>query len=444
MKTNQIEYYQHEFLSGLPGLPGFKTPWIDQLRKKAMEQFAETGFPEHRAEDWKYTDLSPVTDQQYAISRNLTGTWDDQKLNQISSEIDAEATLFFINGRFYKAKGDLETKGIVLKNLAEIISNDPDLARESLLSFPESVTAFESLNTAFLADGVYLNIRKGTQLTKPIQIIHIADKQGVQVHNCTRNLMVFGEDTKASIIERYIAPEKASGYLNNIVTRTVLEKGASVEQVKIQDEDPRSFHFSVQHVFLKSSSQFSSRSFSFGALLSRNDIRVEFQGENASCSLNGLFLVDSNRQADNYTETEHKVASCKSDEQYKGILDNQAKGVFRGKIKVHQDAQKTDARLNNSNLLLSKTAEVDTMPQLEIYADDVKCSHGSGSGQLDSEQLFYLTSRGVDQSVAQALLVFGFANSILEGVSSGQLRAHLKELLISKLSENSEIKELVQ
>jgi Fe-S cluster assembly protein SufD len=232
--------------------------------------------------------------------------------------------------------------------------------------------------------------------------------------------------------------------LNNTISQVQLKSGAQVKHTKIQDEDPQAFHLSVQRVSQDRDSSYSSNSFSFGALLSRNNLKIDFLGRGASCNLNGLFWVDGNRQADVYTDTEHQVENCNSSELYKGILDDKGKGVFRGRIKVHQDAQKSDARLNNTNLLLSQEAEIDTMPQLEIYADDVKCSHGSGSGQLDNEQLFYLTSRGIDHSVAHALLVFGFANSVLEGIKSNSLKTHLKALLITKLSANNEIKELVQ
>ncbi len=444
MKTTPTEHYHQQFTVVRSELPGLSTPWFDQLRKDALNRFSEKGFPQRKAEDWKYTNLSVLTDHNYVTKTDQIGKINDGEINSIAGEIDAEISLVLINGRFSKLLGNLTSENFRLENLATLVSREPETIREYLAESAETLTAFESLNTAFMADGVYLHVNRDAKISKPIQILHVTTSQDDHVHYNTRNLFIFGENSEVRIIERFLSLDSIPGYLNNTVSQVILKDGAKAEYIKLQDEDPQSFHLSVHRVHLNRDSRFSAHSFSLGGLLSRNDVRVDFLGENASCNLNGLFLVDGERQADNYTTTEHRVPRCQSSEQYKGILNDQGKGVFRGKIKVHQDAQKSDARLNNSNLLLSEKAEVDTMPQLEIYADDVKCSHGSGSGQLDTEQLFYLTSRGIDHAVAHALLVFGFASSVLERIESESLKGFFKNLLISRLSANREIKELVQ
>lgn len=439
----QIDHYQNEFSSVWENLPGYKVSWLDRLRLNAINQFTESGFPKPRAEDWKYTDLSALTSRPYEMHRTHSSTVEWKEVKDLIPEVDAAMTLVFINGKFNRIVGEV-IEGVQVLDLKEAISKHAGLLKELLSQDEPSLSAFETLNTAFMADGVCVVLEPNVQLTSPIQIIHYSETgESTRAFN-TRNLFLFKENSKAEILENYLSNQNGNSYLMNHVNRIVLEAGAKVEYSKIQNEDSVAFHFGVNRVSLKSNSHFASSFFSFGAALSRENLKLDFDGEGAHGSVNGLFMVDSNRQADIYTNLEHKVANCSSDEIVKGVLENESKAVFRGKIKVFENAQKTDARLNNSNLLLSNAAEVNTMPQLEIYADDVKCSHGSASGHLDEDQLFYLLSRGVDETSANSLLIYAFANSVVETIKSESMRKFVKETMMQKLPAQKELKEVFE
>jgi len=441
----QTDHYQNEFATAWPELPGYKTSWIDQVRLKAINRFAQDGFPHPRAEDWKYTDLSAVKEQPFGFVRPLDGKVSPERIRSVLGEIDASAILVFLNGHYLQTLfRQPEWTGVVVISLAEAITQQPRQLKELLADSSPSLTAFETLNTAFMNDGVYLQVDPGMRLEKPVVVLHLTDDQSSEQSIMTRNLLVFGEAARVTVLEKYDHIGNGSGYLTNVVNQAVLNNGAEVDYYKLQDEASSAFHFSVNHIKLQENSRFHANTFSFGGRLSRENLKLELEGANASCRLNGLFMVDGDRQADVYTEVEHKVAGCRSEETVRGIVDQQAKGVFRGKIKVYQDAQKTDAKLNNANLVLSDEAEVNTMPQLEIYADDVKCSHGSGSGQLDEEQLFYLTSRGVDESIARNLLVFAFANTIIDRIESSQIQSVIRNQMLSKFKDSAMITGLLQ
>lgn len=441
----QTDHYQDQFSTVWSELPGYKTSWLDHLRLKAINRFAQKGFPGQREEDWKYTDLAKLLERPFAINRTKPAPFSDAIIRRMLGGIEAGIILVFVNGQHVQTSGQGgEQQGVLVSSLKDAIGHRPVLVKDYLASTANTMTAFETLNTAFMQDGALLMIEPGVILEKPVVLLHIAGEDADQQQINTRNLLVFGEDSKATVLEKYSAQSNVTSYLTNVVTQTIVKAGAEIRYLKIQDESPVGFHFAVNRVSLQEHSRFDSHSFSFGGRLSRDDQKITFEGQQGECALNGLFMPDGDRQVDLYIDVEHKVPNCRSTSNYRGILDQQAKGVFRGKIKVHQDAQQTDATLNNANLILSDGAEINTMPQLEIYADDVKCSHGSGSGRLDEEQLFYLTARGIDQSMAHSLLVFAFANAAIDRIPEQQIQDFVRKQVIAKLSASTTITELLQ
>jgi Fe-S cluster assembly protein SufD len=441
----QTDHYQNQFSAAWSGLPGYKTSWLDHLRLKAINRFAQKGFPRLREEDWKYTDLSSLSERPFAVGLEPHNILSREKIRALLGKIEASLVLVFVNGHYVQTIGQAaEFPGVLLTSLKETIGQRSVLLKDYLAAYSTSMTAFETLNTAFMNDGACLLVDPGVQLEKPVVLLQIASDDSEQQHINIRNLLVFGEDSKVTVLEKYVGEGRSTSYLTNTVTQTIVKTGAAVEYIKIQDETPAAFHFAVNRITLQENSRFDSHSYAFGGRLARDDLKIVFAGEHTECYLNGLFMVDGERQIDTYTDVEHKVPNCRSESNYRGILDQRGKGVFRGKIKVHQDAQKTDAKLNNANLILADGAEMNTMPQLEIYADDVKCSHGTGSGRLDEEQLFYLTARGIDETTAHNLLVFAFANSIIDRISSKQVKSFVRNQALSRLPASALTTELLQ
>lgn len=445
MMSKQSDYYQNEFSAIWSELPGYKTSWIDHLRLRAINGFTEQGFPHAKAEDWKYTDLSEVIEKPYSMVHSVPETISDKQINPLIPQIGNALTLVFVDGVFYQIAGDLELfSGVEIISLKEALRQKSAQIKPYLDKTDKSLSAFETLNTAFMSDGVCLTVEPNAVLTHPIHIVHIGGTGMQRASLNTRHLLVFGENAKATVIETYLSAGKNDDYLTNNVMRTVLKEGAELEWTRVQNEAESAFHFAVNRIDLHRNAHLRCHLFAFGARQSRENVKVNFEGQNSFCELNTLLMINGERQADIYTDMEHKIANSGSEENLKSVMDEKGKAVFRGRIKVYEDAQHTDARLNNSNLLLSETAEVNTMPQLEIFADDVSCNHGSSTGQLDDDQLFYLTSRGIDPTSAQGLLIYAFAHSVVEAIQSEAVAAYINQLLMSKLPTEKYVKELVK
>ncbi|MCG8339309.1 MAG: Fe-S cluster assembly protein SufD [Proteobacteria bacterium] len=442
--TKQTDHYQNEFSSVWSELPGYKISWLDRLRLKAISEFTSEGFPSIKSEDWKYTDLTPVREARFQTRHVPSHDIPQERIDTLLKELEGAITIVFVDGIFHQVTHNAETQGLTLSSFKNAVDQRLVQVKDYLVSYPQTVSAFESLNTAFMNDGVYLSLEAGRVLQEPIQLLSISSGKNQHLSVHSRNLLVFGENSRAAVVERYISLSEDKEYLTNTVTQTVLNAGATVEYTKIQEESDSAFHFLVNRASLAENSNLTIHTQDFGGRLTRYNLTVELNGPNAMCRVNGLFLVDGERQADNYLLMEHKVPDCRSESLFRGVLDDKSKGVFRGRIKVHQDAQHTNAQLNNANMLLSNNAEVDTMPQLEIYADDVKCNHGSSSGKLDEDQLFYLTSRGMDREAAHNLLVYAFANTVIEKIESEDVQKLVETILLNKLASNGDLKELLQ
>ncbi len=442
--TTQTDHYQNEFSSVWSKLPGYKTSWLDRLRLKAINEFTLEGFPSLKAEDWKYTDLTAVKEARFRTRQLPSSDIPRDQVDNIIKELEGAISIVFVDGILYRADTNAESQGLLLSGFKDAVDQRLGHLKDYLIAYPDTVSAFESLNTAFMNDGVYLFLEADKVLQKPIQLLYISTRENQHNGMHSRNLLVFGENSRATVVERHVSLSDGKEYLSNSVTQTVLNAGATVEYTKIQEEAASAFHFAVNRAFLEENSSLILHTHDFGARLTRHNMNIELNGGNAICRLNGLFMVDGERQADNYALVEHKVPNCQSESMFRGVLDHKSKGVFRGRIKVHQDAQRTNAQLNNANMLLSNDAEIDTMPQLEIYADDVKCNHGSSSGKLDEDQLFYLTSRGVEKEAAHKLLVYAFSNTVVDRIESEIVQKLVKTILLNRLASNGDLKELLQ
>jgi Fe-S cluster assembly protein SufD len=325
-----------------------------------------------------------------------------------------------------------------LKSLADTLERAPD-ALEPLFVEDNRQTVFGALNTAFTADGLYLHLPRGTAIEEPIHLHFVVTNENAAIH--PRNVIVAEEGARATVVEHYTGT-RGVAYFTNVVTQIFAAENAAVDHCKFQQEDLRAFHVAGIHAAQARGSRLWLHSISLGAALARNDISTTFDAEGCEATLNGLYLARGRQHVDHHTRIEHSKPGGTSREYYRGLLDGASRGVFNGKVIVHPQAQRSDARQLNHNLLLSRDAEVDSRPQLEIYADDVKCTHGATVGQLDDAQLFYLRSRGIEEVVARSLLVYAFARDVIERIRIGALRSRLEELLLARLPEGGRIKEL--
>ncbi len=375
-----------------------------RLRQEAIERFAALGFPTLDDEDWRFTPLAPLTRVPFQLAGGGTGD--------------------------FTHRGSLPD-GVIVCSLTRALAEHPELVEPHLARYADFEDhAFRALNTAFLHDGAFVYLPPGAVVAEPISLTFRGTAGGTPLLWPRRALIVAGRNSQATIVERYSGPPGAT-YFTSAVTECFLDEGAVIDHYKVQQEGDSAFHVATTQVQLGRSCNFSSHNLTFGGRLTRNDVGAYLGGEGGECTLNGLYLGDGERLIDNHTRIDHAKPHCASHELYKGVLDGKSRGVFAGRIYVHQDAQKTDAKQTNQTLLLSEDAVIDTKPQLEIFADDVKCTHGATVGQLDAESVFYLRSRGIGRDEARALLTFAFANDVVGRIKIDSLRDELEQLLFA-------------
>jgi len=388
--------------------------WLKDLREKARKQFESNGFPTTRHEDWKYTNVAPIAAVKYSALPEGGG--------ETSFDVGEGTGVLFVNGRFIKELGVLPK--VQIGQLRNAFEKKETGVKEHFGRYASvEANAFVALNTALCDDGVFISIPDGVKVEKPIHLVFVSNAKSAFAFH-PRILIVMGKGAQATIVENYIGKE-AGPYFNNVVTEIRLGKEARLEHYKIQREGESAFHVATVHAHQAERSSLKSYSLSFGGALVRNDIEVVFGAEGGFCALNGLYVVGDEQHVDHHTMIDHAVSHCSSEEFYKGIAAGKATAVFNGKILVREGAQKTDAKQTNKNLLLSDEATIDSKPQLEIYANDVKCVHGAAVGKLDPEALFYLRSRGIDEKSARSLLTGAFANEVLERIEQEPVRASL-------------------
>jgi Fe-S cluster assembly protein SufD len=413
---------------------GSDPAWLRERRAAAIARFVEKGLPTSRDESWRHTPVAPLAKGRFEPADPVAAP-SPSVLEALPREGFGGAHLVFVNGRLSAGLSSLETReaGVEVASLRALLGSQPARVEPWLGRVADGRTgAFADLNTAFAEDGAVVIVSPGAVLKEPLRVAHLSAGDGAPAVSYARTLVVAGRGSECRIVETFASPDGQPS-LANAVTEVLVEDNASVDRYKLQVEGDLSLHVATLVALLGRDARFSDRSLSFGAALSRNDIEVRFEGEGGECVLDGLFVVDGRRLADTHSRIDHAQPHCSSREHYKGVLDGQARGVFSGLVVVRPGAQKTDAWQMNRNLLLSPEALVHSTPQLEILADDVKCKHGSTTGQLDANALFYLRSRGIGEAEARGLLTWAFASDLVEQMELGPLRGAVARQLQSRL-----------
>ncbi len=425
----QLETYLETFNGFQKTAPGRDLTWLRKLREDAFARFCEVGFPTTHVEDWRFTNVSAIAKTPFRLGANA-GHLDKKQLEAWLLP-GAACQLVFVDGHFspeLSSLGNLPT-GVRVNSLADEINANPATVEPHLGRYLNTQRdAFAALNTAFLADGAFVHLRKGKVLEQPIHLLFVSTAADQPLMTHPRNLIVADEQSQVAIVEDYVSLGNAVAFCNT-ATELVAAESAVVSHYMIEREDRETFNLSTLRIQQGRSSNVATHSVLLGGGLVRNNVHPVLAGEGAECLINGLFIGVERQHLDNYMLVEHASPHCDSRQFYNGILDGRSHGVFHGRIIVHKDAQKTDAKQTNRNLLLSDDAQIDTKPQLEIYADDVKCTHGATIGQMDETALFYLRSRGIDEASARKLLLLAFANECLDRMKEDSVREHLRALI---------------
>lgn len=419
---------------------GREPAWVKHLRADAMESFERLGFPTLAQEEWKYTNLAPVARIRFATAFDDAQSRAALKQSDIEPFVYEEARasrLVFVNGIFRQELSALEAlpEGVVAMNLADALrgGHHEETVRETLArSANYDEHALTALNTAFLSEGAFIQIPSGVRVEAPLHLLLLSDPDQSPRVSFPRVLVHAGRGSEATLIESYSALGDGR-YWTNAVVEIKLEDGARLEHYKVQRESLEAFHTATTSVELGGASSFNTTTITLGAEIARHDINVSLNARGAECWVDGLYITATGQHADTHSLIDHREPHCTSRQLYKGILDGKSRAVFNGKVFVREGAFQTDAQQTNRNLLLSGEARVDTKPQLEIFADDVKCAHGATVGQLEEEELFYLISRGLRPELAQNLLTYGFAEEVINKIRVGSIKAQLDEAVLNRL-----------
>jgi len=426
--------YQTAFASVKESSP--TVPWLELVRSGAIDRFEQIGFPSVHEEDWKYTNLAPLAKESFQPALNTTAA-STVNASRFAYPETKNAHVVVVNG-FLNEEVSVKTAlgDVIAIDLFSAVSDARynKIVRKYLARNANyHDNGLKALNTAFLQSGVFLWIPKNVKLETPLQVTFIAD--GPQTASFPRLLVVAEENSSATLIENYVGDGR---YFTDAIAEIVLKDGARLEHYRVQNESDRAFHVATTAAELGRASSYDVTSINLGAQLARHDVSVVLDHEGAECWVDGLYVVGADQHSDTHSVIDHKEPNCNSHQLYKGILDGNGRAVFNGKIFVREGAQKTDAMQTNKNLLLSPQARVDTKPQLEIYADDVKCAHGAAVGQIDEEELFYLQARGLNPDLGRNLLTYGFAEEVIGKIKIESIRSQLDEAVMSHLGTRIE------
>lgn len=431
-------------------LPGTDVAAISQIRENAFRRFSLLGLPRLTDEAWRYTNVRRLEKTTYSLATAKSADVGKIDLEDVQiPELDV-FRMVFLDGWYDEELSELQglPNGVNIRSLAEILADadsgrklQPKFIFDNLKSASESAShGFAALNVAFAGDGAYVQLEAGVELPKPLEILCISSTGAINRLSNLNHFIEVADGAKIEIVERYISLLETS-YVTNSSVSLKLASESKVDHYRIQNESEQAFHIGAASVHQQQSSKYRIFSLSFGALLSRHEVAPSLDGEKSHCDLLGLYMGRRSQHIDNYTVIAHESPNCSSNEFYKGILDDRSRAVFHGRIIVKPDSQKTDAQQQNKNLLLSRNAEADTKPQLEIYADDVKCSHGATVGQLDADAIFYLQSRGLSSEEARALLTKAFAVEVVEKIDLADLREYVFSLVDHSLSVTDQVRE---
>ncbi|MCX6175599.1 MAG: Fe-S cluster assembly protein SufD [Ignavibacteriales bacterium] len=429
------EWYVSKFKSFEDKLNGQSKSFLHDIRKNALISLAELSFPTNRNEEWKYTNVTPILKQNFipALISTLHKFRKEEIKPLLFKDFDYHL-IVFVNGLFAEELSEIGNlpKGVVVDGLNRITKNNPDSISKYINKLSKIDNAFNALNTAYSYDGLVVILPDGMILEKPIQVLYLNSSKDDLVLSTPRNLIVAGKNSQVSVITNYNGYSNKT-YFSNIITEVYVEENAIVDFYKIQNENDESYHIEKVQAIQKKNSVFNHYNINFGGAIVRNDINTLHDDQNIETHYYGLYLAHGKQHVDNHTFVDHAKPNCMSNELYKGILDDNSRGVFNGKIIVRRDAQKTNAYQQNKTILLSKTATIDTKPQLEIFADDVKCSHGATVGHLDDTSEFYIRSRGVPQELAKSMLIRAFANDVIDTVKIEPLKEQINHMIFEHL-----------
>ena len=409
--------------------------WLSPVRKAAIGRFAELGFPTLQHEEWRFTNVAPLAKTSYVLAEPTQQPVSLIDIGPFLPSVFTAHRIVFVNGCFVPLLSRLRDlpAGCVVDTLAELAETEPDALKPVLARHATyQDQPFTALNTAFLQDGVYVRIPDRTVVTDPIHVLYVTVPNGPPMVTHPRNLFVIGRSSQATIIESHVGLGEGV-YFTNAVTELVAEDNAVVDHYKVELESKGATHIGTLQFHQGRDTNLSAHCISLGGGLVRHDINATLAGEGCNCTLNGLFMLAGEQHVDNHLRVEHAQPHGMSRENFYGILDGHAHGVFTGRIVVHKGAQKTDAKQTNKNLLLSEDAQIDTKPQLEIFANDVKCTHGATIGQIDYDALFYLRARGISEEAGRSLLTYAFARQSLSQIKIEPLRRQLHEAVVDRL-----------
>ena len=439
METATASRYTAEYQSISEVLPGQSVPWLKQLRAKALTRFSEHGFPSLREEEWRYTNVSGIEKKLFTPTAGLATTPKIDSDWLATYRLQDVWSVVLVNGHFAAELSNLDglPETVSIRSLAQVLQDDSGQLEPFLAqTVTDDEHSFVAFNTAWFTDGLFVRIPAKQILAKPIQLLHLVTEPDRLA--TTRNIIVADDMAQAQVIETFAGV--AESYLSAGVTEVFVGRNADISLYKVQCEAERAYHFGGTYVKQARDARFSHHNFAFGGMLARTDIHSDLD-DASECYLNGLYLGIKRQHMDNHTRINHLKPHAISREMYKGVLDDRARGVFQGRVVVAEGALKTDSEMNNRNLLLSNDAEADTKPQLEIYADDVKCAHGVTVGQLNEKSVFYLQSRCVDQETARNMLTFAFANEMVDKVKIRSLHDLVLGQLLMRFPQEGVSKE---
>lgn len=397
------------------------------LREQAQHQFARMGLPGRKEEDWKYTSLWQFGQEQFVHQVSQPGYADIHELKLVEDAY----RLVIVDGRVDLTASSIDRlpEGLTVTPLSQSIDRASEFLNQQISM---EKPGFNAMNTMLMNEGVFIEVAENAKIDKPIELIVVNSGHTQHYAMHLRHVIVLGKDSQATFIETYAGNDKANG-LTDVVTEISLAENAELFHYKLQRESLEHYHVATMAASQATDSKWHNTNISLGAKLARNDVHSQLLGEQSHVTMNGLYLVTGEQHVDNHTRIDHSVPNTTSEEVYKGVLDQQSHAVFNGKVIVHKDAQKTDANQSNRNLLLSRGCEIDTKPEMEIYADDVKCGHGSAVGQINEDQLFFLRSRGLDEVSARSLLTFAFAVDVIERITNQELKQSITQVIEKRL-----------
>ncbi len=410
--------------------------WFRDYREAGMERFVDRGFPSRREEEWRFSDFRALGRTDFLPSAAASVPFRAEDFSLLPFSELGCSRLVLVNGVL---RPDLcrldEAEGVTVTTLQAALRNSPDVVEAHLGRHAEmEKNPFVALNSALNREGFFVRVDPGTAVDSPLYMLHVTTDSSRPVRTHLRNLVVVGASSELTLVEGYLGAGDNVAFTNP-VTEVVVGANSTVRHYRLQNESRNGYHVSCNEVYQSRDSHYRTLSIDLGNQLTRNDFRCVLDGEGGLAGIDGLYLLKHRQHLDNYTTLEHVKPNCDSRELFKGVLDERAQGIFRGRIIVHEDAQKTDSKQTNNNLLLSDDSLVNTKPQLEIYADDVKCTHGATIGQLDPEAMFYLRSRGIPKAAARGILIYGFAGEVIARVKVDSLRDQLVEYLTRWLPE---------